>query len=86
MRCTSGPWLSTRQKVNNFKPEHFGQFGKVLWAWVAASGFPGLDVATVDAENVANGLQSKSACLAGGFDAGADHVVLHAPRWARRVG
>lgn len=57
-----GAWLSPcLQEVANVKPEHIGQLGEVLWARVAASGFPRVDVATIDAESVANGLQCEPA-------------------------
>lgn len=56
------------QQISDLQPEHFGQLGEVLWAGVAAASFPGVDVAAIDAENVADILQSEPACLAGDFD------------------
>ena len=56
------------QKVSDLQPEHFGQLGKVLWTWVAAASFPSVDVPAINADNVANVLQSEPACLAGDFD------------------
>ena len=50
------------QKVSDLQPEHFGKRSQILAARVAAASFPGLDVAIVDAESVADCFLCEPTC------------------------